>query len=97
MANKVVWTEDGGNFTHWPNQEADWMGKWNNDTQSYDHIDFVNMQRSLHVVENVLKRWGNHSALAAFEPINEPITVEDPTVLKDFYRKSRKLVQRYAP
>jgi len=96
-AQKVIWTEDGGNFTHWPNKEADWMSKWNNDTQSYEHVDFANMGRSLIVVRNLLKRWGAHSAFAAFEPVNEPLPNESADILKDFYRLTRKLVQWYAP
>jgi hypothetical protein len=45
----------------------------------------------------MLIRWGNHSAFAAFEPVNEPWWNTPMPVLKDFYRDARKLVQRYAP
>lgn len=55
------------------------------------------MQRSLDVSENLLKKWGTHSALYAFEPINEPWLETEIPLLKDFYRKVRKMVQRYAP
>jgi len=28
MANKVEW-KDNTHFSHWANNEADWMGPWN--------------------------------------------------------------------
>lgn len=45
----------------------------------------------------MLQRWGKHPAFAAFEPLNEPWWNTDIDILKDFYRKVRKLVQKYTP
>ena len=49
--------------------------------------------------EALLKRYAvkHQQAFGAFEPINEPWAPTDMTILKDFYRKSRDLLTRYAP
>jgi len=95
-AQKVIWINDT-HFSHWPNSQAMWEGEWNITEGKYDHINYDNLQWSLDVTENLLTRWGNHSALAAFEPVNEPWSNSNIDVLKDFYRAVRKLVQMYAP
>lgn len=45
----------------------------------------------------MLKRFGSHSAVIGYEPVNEPWWNTDLKVLSDFYREVRKLVQFYAP
>jgi glucan 1,3-beta-glucosidase len=93
--NKLTWNENGKNFTHWPNNQADWLGPWGNNGMS--HINYSNIQWSLEVCEKLLQRWGSHSAFGAFEPVNEPWWNTDMDLLKEFYRAVRKLTQRYAP
>lgn len=44
----------------------------------------------------MLKRFGNHSALIGYEPVNEPLNTAN-VLMKEFYREVRKLVQRYSP
>lgn len=56
-----------------------------------------NMQRAVNISEGLLKRWGNHPAHAAFEPVNEPWWNSNLDILKDFYRDVRKLVQKHTP
>ena len=48
-------------------------------------------------MEALLKKFGSHPALIGFEPVNEPWLTNDIVLLSDFYRKVRKLVQRYSP
>ena len=96
QAMKVEWKNET-HFSHWPNREANWMGNWNMETSKYDALNFDNLNHALEVAEGILGRWGSHSAFGAFEPINEPWENTDLDVLKDFYRKVRKMVQRYAP
>lgn len=48
-------------------------------------------------MEGLLQRFGSHSAVIGFEPVNEPAFVTDIYALKNYYRESRRLVQRYAP
>lgn len=55
------------------------------------------MAFSLKVVEDLLVRYGTHSAFGAFEPVNEPWWNTPLEPLFDFYRESRALVRRYAP
>ena len=83
------------NFTHWPIQAARWFGDWNHDTYSYNHINFQGFAWGLKVHEALLQRWGAHSAFYAFEPINEPQFNPLIQQLQDWYRQSRKLVQKY--
>ena len=48
-------------------------------------------------MEAILKRFGSHSAIIGFEPVNEPWANSPLEVLYDFYRAVRKLVQNLAP
>jgi len=93
----LEWTEDGNNFTHWQKQAAEWLGTYDMDHGKYIAIDYLNIKRSIDVCEGLLQRWGTHEAFGAFEPINEPWWPTEPVLLKDFYRQTRKLVQKYAP
>jgi hypothetical protein len=93
-ASNVEWNDDG-TFTHWPIKTAPWYGDWNFITQEYDHINYSSVNWSLKVHEHLLQRWGSHSAFYAFTPVNEPQTHRITPVLKDLYKRSRKLVQRY--
>lgn len=95
-ATKLTWINDTY-FSHWPGESADWQGQWNFTTWSYDFINHTNINLSLKNAEDHLKRWGHHKAFAAYEPVNEPWWSSDMDELKDFYRKSRKLVQQYSP
>jgi glucan 1,3-beta-glucosidase len=96
QTNKLEWKTDT-NFSHWPNAQANWQGLWNISAGHYEHIGFENFQWSLKNSKDLLTRWGNHSAFAAFEPVNEPWWNTDLVILKDFYREARKLTQTYAP
>jgi hypothetical protein len=59
---------------------------------NYDHLAWT-----MHHSELLLQKYGTHSALGGFQPVNEPWWNTPLPVLKDMYRKVRKLVQRYAP
>lgn len=80
----LTWDEGGYNFTHWPDNHAEWMGPWVDGQM--EHINYANLQWSLDVSEGLLQRWGDHSAFMAFEPVNEPWWNTNLDVLKDFYR-----------
>lgn len=68
------------------------MGEWNIEKGRYEHINYDNINWSLKNSEDLLIRWGNHSAFAAFEPVNEPWWSSNMDVLKDFYRRVRPMV-----
>jgi len=48
------------------------MGNWNLETSKYDVLNYDNIDHALDVAEGLLGKWGSHSAVAAFQPINEP-------------------------
>ena len=64
---------------------------------SKGRLDFAHMKWSVDQMEAMLQRWGSHSALIAFEPVNEPGDQTNLTVLKHFYREVRRMVRQYAP
>jgi glucan 1,3-beta-glucosidase len=98
MAHRLEWEANGTVYHHWDIQTASWGGVWNAKDQKYDTLDYNNIQRSLKVVEDLLKRFGSHSAFAAFEPVNEPLFTDQlGGLLEIFYRETIKLVKRYAP
>jgi len=77
----LVWTDET-HYSHWPNQQANWLGQWNNEANKYDYIDHANVKRSVDICEGLLKKWGSHPAFAAFEPVNEPWWSSDWDTLK---------------
>jgi len=91
----VEWNEAGTNFTHWPILTADWAGDWNG--SEYLNYNYAHFKWSMDQMEAMLARWGAHSAVIGFEPINEPGGSTPLDYLKDYYRRVRKLVERYAP
>jgi len=95
-ANRVVWSDEE-NFNHWGNQAGEWMGPWNAETQSYDYINWDNVKFAEETVAMLLDRWGNHPALYALEPMNEPWYQSDMSVLKTFYRHVRRIILDKAP
>jgi len=48
------------------------MGEYDQDSQSYKNINWDNIQWSIDQAEALLKKWGSHPAVFAYEPINEP-------------------------
>jgi len=66
-------------------------------TWSYPTRNDANIQWSLDVVEDIMKRWGQHPAMYALEPVNEPWWNTPTDWLKDFYRSARELVRGYNP
>lgn len=90
-------------FDHWDHQSTGWANSpydihGNAPDASFDnsHVNYAHLKWTLDQAEGILKRWGSHSALIGFEPINEPFKT-NKVVLKDFYRQARKLVQNLAP
>jgi len=68
------------------------MGEW--DGVKYD-VNMDNIDRAVHNVELLMKKWGHHPALYAIEPVNEPWWNSDMPTLKDFYRRSREVVRSH--
>jgi len=61
------------------------MGPWENNQYSYinlDHIDWA-----VDTIDGLLGEWGQHPAVYAIEPVNEPWWSSDLALLKGFYRR----------
>jgi len=71
------------------------MGPWNG--QSYDYIDFESLLWAQDTVMGLVERWGNHPAVYAIEPVNEPWDKSDQWALKLFYRNVRHFMREKAP
>lgn len=74
---------DETHFSHWPTQNAHWMGTWNG--TEYD-INQDNIDWALDNVRVLMEKYGHHPAVYAFEPVNEPWWNSDLVTLKNFYR-----------
>jgi len=91
---------DENNFVHWPIEVANWMGEFNLSEYKYDYIytdSEHGVQWALDVVSRLMDRYGNHPALYAFEPLNEPWWGSDYDVLKSYYRQAREIIRSKNP
>jgi aryl-phospho-beta-D-glucosidase BglC (GH1 family) len=86
---------DKNHFNHWPIEAADWIGDFDLSTYSYTTMNEENIQFSLNMVEDIMKAWGNHPALYAVEPVNEPWWATPRDWLSDYYRSARDIVRSY--
>lgn len=94
QAKRITWLDD----THYQHdREPEWLTVFNRTSMQHSFVNFDNLAFSLKSTEDLLIRWGNHSAFAAFEPVNEPLDVTPLEPLFEFYREARKLTRRYAP
>ena len=62
------------------------MGDFDMNTWSYPEINYDNIDFAKDTVQGILDKWGEHPALAAIEPVNEPWWSSDYDVLTQFYR-----------
>lgn len=91
----TTWT-NSTDFVHWPQQQMEWLTQGDFHDPNRGNWNFAHMKWSIDQAEALLKRFGNHSAVIGYEPVNEPSHLTS-VALKEFYREVRKLVQRYAP
>ena len=57
-----------------------------------DNIDWAK-----DTVKGILDKWGDHPALYAIEPVNEPFYCTDLTLLKKFYRDVKEMMEQSHP
>jgi glucan 1,3-beta-glucosidase len=81
---------DENHFKHWSVQDARWMGHWNG--TEYDWINQDNIDWAVENVRLLMEMWGNHPAVYALQPVNEPWENTDLPTLKDFYRTTRRVM-----
>jgi len=93
----ATWTEwkDENHFSHWEHNYGEWMGPWGDNEFKYidlDHIDWA-----VDTIDGLLDTWGDHPAVYAIEPVNEPMWSSDLALLKGFYRRVHRHMKDKAP
>ena len=73
------------------------MGEWDNDKGQYTYMKWENLAWAHDTVSGLLDVWGDHPALYAIEPVNEPWWSSDLAVLTDFYRGVRNMMKERQP
>lgn len=96
QAQPLTWVDDY-DFSHWENLSANWIGDWNQTSYSYDNINQDHIDWALDNVQKLMDRWGNHTAMYALEPVNEPWWNTPRDTLMDFYRDAKKIVHDSNP
>ena len=94
MANRVEWLDET-HFDHQSHDYGEWMGTWNG--HRYESIIQENIDWAVETVDMLLDKWGNHPAVFALEPVNEPWFHSDFKTLRDFYRTVRTNMKAKAP
>ena len=94
MANRIEWIDET-HFDHLSHDYGEWMGTWNG--HSYDSIIQENIDWAVETVDLILEKWGNHPAVFAIEPVNEPWFHSDFRTLRNFYRTVRENMKTFNP
>jgi hypothetical protein len=61
-------TGGAARYTHWEIRGANWIGDFNQETQSYDNINYDNIQHGINVVRALVERHKNDEVVVAMEP-----------------------------
>ena len=94
LANRTDWIDEN-NFSH--DAIGAWMGEWDAVAGHYVSINYDNINWAKDTIQGLLNTWGDHPALAAIEPVNEPWQSSDLNVLKQFYRDVRTMIKLQKP
>jgi len=90
----VEWLDEQ-HYRHWSMQAGNWLGDFDPVLQRYINRKPENLQFSLDRVEELMQVYGDHPALYAFEPVNEPWQYSPLDMMFEYYRKSRDIVREY--
>lgn len=96
VSDRVEWLSPT-QYRHWELRSADWVGPWNIQTQSYDSINFTNVDVTLRAVEALVSLHKDDPVVVGMTPLNEPWYNTPLDVLKEFYWNSYRAVQDAAP
>merc|ERR1712051_645247 len=93
---------DENNFNHWDQALGEWMGVYDetdggNNCQDYKKPNMDNIEWAKDTVQGILTKWGDHEALYAIEPVNEPWWCSDHNLLQTFYRDVKKMMEEQQP
>lgn len=84
VSNRTVWSDET-HFEHWATAYGEWMGPWGDNEYNWINLDRIDW--AVDTVDGLLATWGQHEALYAIEPVNEPWWNSDLALLKGFYRR----------
>ena len=73
-------------FDHWNHRSADWIGDYNLESKKYMNINYNNINYSLTVIQEILKKYLHKKSFWALEPVNEPWEFTPLNELKTFYK-----------
>lgn len=88
----------GDHFSHWGIRGANWIGKYNLDTQKYDFIDSNSIYRSLKILEKIFSIYSDrtkYSNLYGIEILNEPWEKIPEKIIKNFYQDTFDIFTQY--
>ena len=69
------------------------MGEFDTSQWKYKNINQANIDWAKDTIQGLLDTWGDHEALYAIEPVNEPWGSSDLNVLMQFYRDVRAMIK----
>ena len=90
LSNRTNWTSET-RFSH--TAIGEWMGEWDRVLHRYKSINQDNINWAKDTIQGLLDTWGDHEALYAIEPVNEPWGSSDLDVLMQFYRDVRTMMK----
>ena len=101
VSNRTIW-KDENNFNHWDQAYGEWMGVYDetpngNNCQDYKNPNMDNIAWAKDTIQGLLTKWGDHEALYAIEPVNEPWWCTDHNLLQTFYRDVKKMMEEQQP
>ena len=98
LSNYTTWSDEN-NFDHWSHALGEWMGDYDEVKENckYTHYNWENIAFAVDTIQGILDQWGDHPALAAIEPVNEPWWCSDMGILKAFYKDVRNLMREQQP
>ena len=98
LSNYTTWSDEN-NFDHWSHALGEWMGDYDEVKENckYTHYNWENIAFAVDTIQGILDQWGDHPALAAIEPVNEPWWCSDLGILKAFYKDVRNLIKEQQP
>ena len=90
QSNRTKWLSENV-FNHLAIGE--WMGEFDLLHLHYKSIDQDNIDWAVDTIQGLLTEWGDHEALYAIEPVNEPWFFSHISTLFSFYRDVRAMMK----
>lgn len=86
---------DDFHFQHWETRVANWVGKFNQTTKSYDTIHEENIFHTKLVLENMIIQYFDLPNIWGIEVLNEPWEYTPESILKQLYTDIYEFIIEY--